>query len=102
MSNNKSKRQEVAEDIATFATSLEREDGRKVFNGPVIGYMGKSEKNGSVFHSIVLMVSRLLDAEIRVYSPNWMLFTGQGPLYNGRKKFDDPKDLKDFIESEFG
>lgn len=100
--SDKSERQKVAEELADFALSFDKENGRSYFNGPVNGYMGKCEKNGSAFHSVVLMVNRLLDAEIRVYSSNWMLFTGQGPLYNGRKKFDDPQDLKDFLKSEFG
>lgn len=102
MSDSKSKRQKVAEELVSYASSMKTEGGGRFFNGPVNGYMGKSKgKNGGKYHSVVLMVSRLLDAEIRVYSPSWILFLGEGPLFNGKRKFDSPDEVKTFLDSKF-
>lgn len=102
MANDKSERQKVAERIASFAGDLEYDDGRHVFGGPIpADYMGYGEtENGGKYHSIVLMKPATLDAEIRVYSTDYITYDDQGPAAVGYRKFDSEREVKDFLEGE--
>lgn len=102
MPKTKSERQKVAEELADFAMSLKCENGRRVFNGPVNGYMGTtSPKSGrGKYHSVVLMISRFLDAHFMVWGTNNIYFQGQGPIYNGSKKLKGLGEAKQFVLDE--
>lgn len=100
MANDKSDRQKVAEEIADFASGLRKDDGSKVFGGPIpADYMGYGEtKNGGKYHSVVLMKRATLDAEIRVYSTDYITYDDQGPAAVGYEKFSSAEDVKQFLD----
>jgi hypothetical protein len=83
-----SPRRQLAQRIATFIIAHH-------LANPFGGEVEQSSDRRS--YGILLSIPRLLDGEVRVYSPRFILIRFEGPLGNGDWVFESEQNALDFL-----
>lgn len=87
----KLRRRAIAEKIADLISD---KGLTQPFGGEV--YHGNSE--GRTYHGVTFAIPRLLDGEVRVYGPNFILIRSRGPAELPLVVFDEVDNACEFID----